>query len=73
MYNNPIANKFDESKFLQVLERHNTNQIIPFPELFSIFSWYHINKDEARRVLYDLEKKGVLKIVPFHGIRLLRQ
>ncbi|MFZ3384734.1 MAG: hypothetical protein WA144_12485 [Candidatus Methanoperedens sp.] len=69
--NNSKGIKFDEPKFMQFLQRRGTNQIIRFPEVFQIFSWYRIKKDDAHRVLDDLQKKGIIKIIPFNGIRFV--
>jgi hypothetical protein len=61
------------AKFEELLEKRKSKKIIRYPEIFSIFSWYHIKKQEARRALIELEKEGKIKNVPFHGVRVVRK
>ena len=51
----------------------NKKRVIPFPIIFKqICPILHINKNEARLILSELEKKGCIEIIPFHGVRILR-
>ena len=51
--------------------RRAEEQIIRFPELFSrICTIFCITKEEAWAVLRSTEEKGLIEIVPFHGIKI---
>lgn len=46
-------------------------RIIPFPEVFArICPVFCIHKEEAWAVLRAMADKGLIEIVPFHGIRI---
>jgi hypothetical protein len=45
--------------------------IIRFPEVFRTLSWLlHLNRTEAREFLKELQRAGVIELVPFNGIRI---
>lgn len=69
--NNSKAIKNAVAKFEKLIEKKDPNQIMRYPEIFSMFSWYHVGKQEARRVLVELEKSGKIKNIPFHGVRFV--
>lgn len=66
------ANEAVIPKLLHALRTraHSKNNIIPFPEVSRIMSWWRITKKERDTILYILKQKGILKIVAFHGIIL---
>lgn len=68
----PTAHKLDVDKFLEFLRKRGTNKIIKYPEVFHVLSSYKIKKDDGYIILFDLEKRGLIKNVPYHGIRLGR-
>lgn len=46
-------------------------RIIPFPDVFArICPIFCILKEEAWAVLRSMEEKGLVEIVPFHGVRI---
>lgn len=50
------------------------NRIIPYPQVYHTLStMFHLSKYDSRTVLYELECAGLLKNVPYHGIRILRK
>ena len=52
--------------------RRREEHIIKFSEVFTrICPLFFIIKDEAWAVLRSMEEKGFIKIVPFHGIKIL--
>ena len=51
--------------------RRGEEQIILFPEVFArICPIFCITKEEAWAVLRSMEEKGLIEIVPFHGIKI---
>ena len=69
--NDPSAIELAVAKFVKLAEKRGSKKIIQYPEIFSIFSWYKIKKQEVRRILVELEKSGKIKNVPFHGVRFV--
>jgi hypothetical protein len=70
---NTLPNKEDIS-YLVIRElkwlRHD-KKVIPFPIIFKkICPTLHLRKNEIRSILVELEKKGLIEIIPFHGIIL---
>lgn len=51
--------------------RRREKHIIKFPEVFArICPIFYITKEEAWAVLRSMEEKGLIEIVPFHGIKI---
>jgi len=47
--------------------------IISFKHVFKTLSWlFHLDKDEGWQFLRELREEGVIEIVPYRGIRILR-
>jgi hypothetical protein len=45
--------------------------IIRFPEVYRTLSWLlHLNKTEAKEFLKELQRAGVIELIPFNGIRI---
>ena len=54
------------------LNLYGKNTIIPFPKIYKkICPLLKKSKNEARLILCELEERGVLKIIPFHGVKVL--
>jgi Mn-dependent DtxR family transcriptional regulator len=46
-------------------------RIIPFPVVFNrLGAIFHFNKETSKLFLKDMEKRGLIKIIPFKGIKL---
>lgn len=46
-------------------------RVIPFPDVFArICPIFCIPKEEAWAVLRSMEDKGLIEIVPYHGVRI---
>lgn len=68
----------DKAFALELLHAFRTRtekktEIIPFPELSKVLSWWKIRKDERFDILFALQKAGFLKIVAGHGVILEKQ
>lgn len=54
------------------LNLYGKNNIIPFPKVYKkICPLLKKSKNEARLILCELERKGFIKIIPFHGVKVL--
>ena len=61
-------------KILNRCKDKTPSGIIRFPEVYHTLSWMlHLNKREARRFIKELENYGFVKVIPFNGIRILRE
>ncbi len=61
-------------KILNRCKDKTPSGIIRFPEVYHTLSWMlHLNKREARRFIKELENYGLVKVIPFNGIRILRE
>ncbi len=50
------------------------NAIIPFPEVNRVMSWmFHCGRNDRQILISELERLGFVEVVPFHGIKILRQ
>lgn len=46
-------------------------RIIPFPDVFArVCPIFCVPKEEAWAVLRSMEEKGLIEIVPYHGVRI---
>jgi hypothetical protein len=64
-----------ERKVLSYLSRcpKSRSGIISFKHVFRTLSWlFHLDKDEAWQFLKELRELGLVEIVPYRGIRILR-
>lgn len=81
----PQANKSEPDKTLPLLYRKVIDEIegrarrkgiiryIPYPEVYHTLSWwFHLNKKEALELFDELKAAGILEVVPFHGIRIIK-
>lgn len=66
-------------KAIDIIEKHAIrkgiikNRIVPFPQIHHTLStMFHLSKQDSKKVLYELKEAGLLEIVPYHGIRLLK-
>lgn len=46
------------------------NKTIEFYLVYQWFSYYRIEKQEARKILKEWESRGFCKLVQFHGIKI---
>ena len=61
-------------KILNRCKDKTPSGIIRFPDVYHTLSWmFHLNKRESRKFIKELENYGFIKIVPFNGIRILRE
>lgn len=63
------------SKIIKALNEKamKRNAIIPYPEVNKVMSWlFHLNRQDRQKLLFELEKLGLIKNYAFHGIRILR-
>jgi hypothetical protein len=57
---------------VRVAAKRPPHKLIRFPDVFSrICPLLSIKKADAWNVLHALENQGCIKIVPFHGIRIM--
>lgn len=56
---------------LVAIQEKNDLQIIPFETLYFVFEGFRLSHAKAKDVIRELEKMGVLKLIPDVGIRLL--
>jgi len=66
-------NKFDfyEMVFKEILKINCKKRIIPFPLVFyRLGTIFHLNKNNSKIILKMLERKGLIEIVPFKGVRI---
>lgn len=53
------------------LKDNTNNEIIPFPKVFEkLCRNFSLSKKQCWEVLFLLRDVGIIKIVPFHGIKL---
>ena len=58
---------------LRELEKSLKKEILPFPEVRrKLCSNFSINKQKCFELFYLLQEFGLIEIVPFHGIRIVR-
>jgi hypothetical protein len=62
------------SKVLDCLNKATTNsKIIPFPEIFyQLGTVLHFNKKECWYILQLLQQNGLIRVVPFKGIKVVK-
>ena len=59
-----------KSKFSRIHFSGREN-IISFPHVYQrLGTVWHLKKEQSFKVLKDMENRGLIKIKPFHGIRL---
>jgi hypothetical protein len=67
-----IYERLKENKEIKRFLKTNPNSIIPFPLVFKRLGvLYHFSKRKSNEILESLEKRGFIKIVNFHGIKIL--
>ena len=60
-------------KRLSAVQEEMRKEIIPFSLIFHrLCSAFHITKEECWELLSFLQDKEMVKIVPFHGIRIIK-
>ena len=59
-------------KALQELsKKRSKNGLIRFSEVNHLLSWlFHLNKKETREFLKEMERAGLIEIVPHNGVRI---
>ena len=58
-------------RLLELKNPYKTDEIISFADTFSkICTIFHLSRDEAFMVLRQMQKEGMIEIVPFKGIRI---
>jgi hypothetical protein len=62
------------SKVLKCLNKATTNsKIISFPEIFyHLGTLLHLNKKECWYILRLLQQDGLIRVVPFKGIKIVK-
>ncbi len=69
------TNKDVRSKFLRALRTRTFCQgktrIISFKEAGRVLSYYRVTKEEMHELLFEWQREGLVKIVPFHGVVLM--
>jgi hypothetical protein len=64
-------------KALRLLRRHAPKAgrgIVPFPAARQVLSWlFHLDKEESRLFLQEMEEFGLLRVHPYRGVRLADQ
>ena len=64
------------TKIIKALDKIDMkrNAIIPFPEVNRVMSWmFHCGRSDRQILISELERLGFVEVVPFHGIKILRQ
>ncbi len=70
------ANKEDSIFLKKIVDALQTktikrNGIIPFPEVNCVLGRvFHFNYEARHHVLFELQKRRLIELVPYHGIRL---
>ena len=60
-----------QKRLREIIFKRPKGGIIPFPDVFArICPIFCFTKEEAWAVLRSMDKKGLIEIVPFHGIRI---
>jgi len=66
-------------KAINTIEKHAVrngvikNGIIPFPQVYHTLStMFHLSKDDSVGVVEELKEAGLLEVVPYHGIRIVK-
>jgi hypothetical protein len=69
------ANKTQRHKILLALETRGIwrNSILPFPEVKRVLSWFRLGKETRDELLHDLRERGIIEIIPYHGIKILKK
>jgi len=58
----------------EILKINCKKRIIPFPLVFyRLGTIFHFDKNNSKIILKILERRGLIKIIPFKGIRLMEQ
>jgi|GEM_PF-5691458 len=62
-------------KILDSLENRAVRRgtIIPFPEVARVLSWFRFRRRDMHTVLPAMREAGLIEIIPFHGVRLVRK
>lgn len=71
-----MRKKFDFSQLaIEELKKIDyPEDLIPFPLVFNRLGiMFHLPKEETVTLLDHLESEGHIKVVPFHGIRVLEE
>jgi len=67
-----VFKKLLEDKQINFYLKSSPNRIIPFPVVFRRMGViWHFSKEESIRILKELEKRKMIQIINFHGIRIL--
>ena len=65
---------FYKMVFREILKINCRKRIIPFPLVFyRLGTIFHFDKNNSKIILKILERRGLIKIIPFKGIRLSGQ
>ena len=61
-------------KIIEELERKTLNRrgVIPLSEVHSVLeAVFHYNSQAREHVLYELEKQGFIRVIPYQGIEII--
>jgi len=65
---------FYKMVFREILKINCRKRIIPFPLVFyRLGTIFHFDKNNSKIILKILERRGLIEIIPFKGIRLSGQ
>lgn len=76
VFNHKIPPSIVHTKAVEMLEQHaeKKGNIIAFSEVRRILAWlYHLDRREAHKFIDDLAKTGLVIIVPYHGLRIVKE
>jgi len=69
-----VAKEFDfyELVLTELKKINRYRRIIPFPLVFNrLGTIFHFDKETSILALKELEKRELVKLIPFHGVKIL--
>jgi hypothetical protein len=68
-----VFKRLVEDKEIKFCLKSRPNRIIPFPLIFRRMGvLWHFSKEDSIRILKELEKRKLIEIVNFHGIKIVQ-
>ncbi len=57
--------------FLEEIEKAGKDNIKPFPLVYyRLGSIFHLDRTKSKTVLRILESRGLIEVIPFHGVKI---